>query len=149
MYMKSARSSVFTSSCTPWLQGADFNKAFFDGKISALLQSFSGLRFIVTVSVSGRILTTRLRNVQFLIQDLLEALNEIEQVECLVLDVHITENSIFINMNHDKVGLKRQDLQPCQNSRIRHDHRASIDERCDLLNVMIELNVGSIYVHSE
>jgi hypothetical protein len=120
----------------------------FEKQIIELLNCFSGLKFLLTVNVSANRSVTILENLYLLISELIHNLRKHEKINCLVLDVSLIKDSIYVGITHDKKGIDQRNFELLKNAQSQSENMLSIVRSLKLLNTSIAFEVGSITINS-
>jgi hypothetical protein len=120
----------------------------FEKRIIELLNCFSGLKFLLTVNVSANPPITILENLYRLISGLIRNLRKHYKINCLVLDVSLIEDSIYLGITHDRKGIDQRSFELLKNSQSQSKNMRSIVRNLELLNTSIAFEVGSITINS-
>lgn len=75
-------------------------------------------------------------------------LNYLYPIDLIVLDVSIVKGSIFVCVNHDKIGMSQDEFELLSSSRCSSPSMLSFVKRCQLLNVTVAFEVGSTTISS-
>ncbi|MFT6983003.1 MAG: hypothetical protein ACJAUD_001774 [Crocinitomicaceae bacterium] len=120
----------------------------FEKRIIELLNCFSGLKFLLTVNVSSNPSITILENLYLLISGLIHNLRKQEKINCLVLDVSLIEDSIYLGITHDRKGMDQHSFELLKNAQSQSKNMRSIVRNLESLNTSIAFEVGSITINS-
>jgi hypothetical protein len=78
----------------------------FEKRLSELINCFPGLQYLLTVDIEAYPSVTILQNLYVLISGLIRKLVKHESINCLALDVSIIENSTYVGITHDEIGIQ-------------------------------------------
>ena len=83
-----------------------------------------------------------------MISELIHNLCKHEKINCLVLDVSLIKDSIYVGITHDKKGIDQRNFELLKNAQSQSENMLSIVRSLRLLNTSIAFEVGSITINS-
>jgi len=120
----------------------------FKRKLKEKLNFIPDLQYLLTVKIPYKTSNNTLINLYELTIELVNDIIKYDQINCLVLDISIVENSIYVSMNHDKKGRNKNDFKLRIKNKKYSIETSSIIKKLDLLDSVITFDIGSTKIIS-
>jgi hypothetical protein len=116
----------------------------FEDKLRKTFDCFPNLQYLLNVDISTETTRQALRDLYLFTSELVINILIQERVNCLVLDIRVSPSKVYISITHDQWGVEQVVFDALKLTKSSFYGISSIEQQLDLLNLTIDLDIGSI-----